>query len=179
MDRGFYIWTMAEVIKETYEQWGIDLMSMWKNIQESFPNAAKAVKDMYSEFDENTIYEARGKQFDNPECVYQAVANLIPAQSILQFDVSSTAHFPEYENLRVYGWNKMTEINRIDLIAAIMLFAEEFTTMSLDDEKVIFTREKLIVQDELITFKVVKHQKRTIVNINIHGVVLLVYEIAN
>lgn len=179
MDREFYIWTVADILKETYEQWGIDIMSFWDNIQESFPNAAKALKQMHSDFDETTFYEASHKKFDNPEYVYQAVANLIPSHSILKFNVSSTAHFPQYDSLKIYGWNEMTDINRIDLIMAIMLFAEEFALMSLDDEKVIFTREKLIVQEELVTFKIVRHNKRTIVSINIHEVILLVYEIAN
>ena len=49
-DKDFYVWTMAECIKDTYEWWGIDMMSMYDNIKKDFPNAAKAIKKMYSKY---------------------------------------------------------------------------------------------------------------------------------
>ena len=42
-DKDFYVWTMAECIKSTYEWWGTDMMSMYDNIKEDFPNATKAI----------------------------------------------------------------------------------------------------------------------------------------
>ena len=42
-DKDFYVWTMAECIKDTYEWWGIDMMSMYDNIKNDFPNATKAI----------------------------------------------------------------------------------------------------------------------------------------
>ena len=38
-NKDFYVWTMAECIKSTYEWWGIDMMSMFDNIEKDFPNA--------------------------------------------------------------------------------------------------------------------------------------------
>ena len=49
-DKDFYVWTMAECIKDTYEWWGIDMMSMYDHIKKDFPNATKAIKKMYSNF---------------------------------------------------------------------------------------------------------------------------------
>ena len=43
--KDFYVWTLEECIKETYEWCGIDMMSMYGNIQESFPNAAQAIRE--------------------------------------------------------------------------------------------------------------------------------------
>lgn len=43
-DKDFYVWTMAECIKDTYEWWGIDMMSMYDNIKKDFPNATNAIK---------------------------------------------------------------------------------------------------------------------------------------
>ena len=45
-DKNFYVWTMEECIKSTYEWWGIDIMSMYDNIQVDFPDATKAIKCM-------------------------------------------------------------------------------------------------------------------------------------
>ena len=47
-DKDFYVWTMAECIKDTYEWWVIDMMSMYDHIKKDFPNATKAIKKMYS-----------------------------------------------------------------------------------------------------------------------------------
>ena len=42
-DKRFYVWTMTECIKSTYEWWGIDMMSMFSHIKKNFPNATKAI----------------------------------------------------------------------------------------------------------------------------------------
>ena len=47
-NKDFYVWTMAECIKSTYEWWGIDMMSMYDNIEKDFPNAIAAMKKIYS-----------------------------------------------------------------------------------------------------------------------------------
>lgn len=41
-DKDFYVWTMEECIKSTYEWWGTDMMSMYRNIEKDFPNEAIA-----------------------------------------------------------------------------------------------------------------------------------------
>ena len=57
--KDFYVWTFEECIKDTYEGWGIDMMSMYDNIQESFPNAAQVIREMYYDFDAEDYFLAK------------------------------------------------------------------------------------------------------------------------
>ena len=47
LNREKFVFALKEGIKTTYEQWGIDMMSMFKHIEKDFPNAARAIKCMY------------------------------------------------------------------------------------------------------------------------------------
>lgn len=46
-DKNFYIWTLENCIKSTYEYWGIDMISMYKSIEKDFPIAAVAINNIY------------------------------------------------------------------------------------------------------------------------------------
>ena len=56
-DKDFYVCTM-ENIKETYEWWGIDMMTMYEKIKEDFPNAITAIHKMYKNLEESHFYKA-------------------------------------------------------------------------------------------------------------------------
>lgn len=76
-DKEFYVWTMAECIKSAYEWWGIDMMSMYGNIKEDFPNAIVAIHKMYDNLKEPDFYESKFLVFEKaeycrPQCRNQA-----------------------------------------------------------------------------------------------------------
>ena len=75
-NKDFYVWAMAECIKDTYECWGIDMMSMYDNIKEDFSNATAAIHKMYDSLREPNFYESKFLFFEKVEYVYQALANL-------------------------------------------------------------------------------------------------------
>ena len=70
-DKDFYVWTMAECIKDTYEWWGIDMMSMYDHIKKDFPNASKAIKKMYSDFKAPKFFFV--KSLDSPYIGYRGI----------------------------------------------------------------------------------------------------------
>lgn len=179
-NKKFYIWAMYECIKTTYEQWGLDMMSMYKNIKRDFPNAALAIKKMYSEFNNSTdCYNASALSFDNVQYVYEAIANLIPFGKVINFDIRTKEQDKQYEYLNICSWDHFVEINRIDLIMAILLFTEEFILNPISDKKVIFKENKLIVYGNFVIFKIVKHRTKTYVSIRIRNVSLIEYIIRN
>ena len=178
-DKDFYVWTMKECIKDTYEWWGIDMMSMYDNIKKDFPNATNAIKKMYSNFKAPKFYEAKCLFFEKPQYVYEAIASFIPLYEQLRFDIRTREQSKEYKNLKMCSWNRFVSIKRIDLLMAVILFAEEFILQPITSKNVIFTKNKLTVYGNVVTLKVSKHEKKTYVSIRIRNVILLEYVILN
>lgn len=178
-DKEFYVWTMAECIKNTYEWCGIDMMYMYDNIKKDFPNAANAIQKIYSNFDAQKFYEAQCLLFEKPEYVYETIANFIPLYEELHFDTRTKEQAKEYKNLNMCSWNRFVSIKRIDLLMAVILFAEEFILQPITSKNVILTEKKITVYGNFVTLKVSKHEKKTYVSIRIRNVILLEYVILN
>ena len=85
LNRDYYAEIFSEV-KGTYENWGIDMMSMYSHIERDCPNAAEAIKKMYGTEDKPT-YNDEALHFNNPQYVYELIANLIPDHGVLDFDL--------------------------------------------------------------------------------------------
>ena len=177
--KDFYVWTLEECIKETYEGWGIDMMSMYGNIQESFPNAAQVIREMYYDFDTEDYFLAKPLSFKQVHYVFQAIANLIPLKKNLKFDIKTKEQSKKYKCLNIGSWNKFFRINRMDLLMAILLFTEEFIYYPVILPNVVFTDTKLIVYGENLTFKVSRHKDKTYVSIKIHDVMQVQYIMLN
>lgn len=178
--KDFYIWTMAECIKDTYERWGIDMMSMFENIREDFPNATQAIHKIYTDFcDESNCYIAKPITFGNVQSVYQAISNLIPNDDELKFDLSTTEQSKEYSYLNLCSFDKFVPIRRIDLIMAILLFTEEFIIWPVTNPNVSFTQNELSVDGTFVSLKISQIEDKTQVAILIKDVILLQYVICN
>lgn len=177
--KDFYVWTLEEGIKDTYECWGLDMMAMYANIQESFPNAALAIQNMYVGWNKEEIYVAKHRTFKQVHYVYEAIANLIPLKKTLKFDIKTKEQNRKYKNLNIGSWNKFVSINRMDLIMAILMFTEEFCFYTVTLPNVVLTETKLIVYGDYLTFKVSKHKDKTYVSIRIHDVMLVQYIMLN
>lgn len=178
-DKDFYVWTMAECIKSTYEWWGIDMMPMYDNIKRDFPNAAEAIHKMYDNLEEEDFYRSLFLIFEKVQYVYEAIANLIPPYEKLQFDIRTKEQAKEYKRLNMCSWNRFVEISRIDLIMAVLLFTEEFILQPISSKNVILTDNKLTVYGNFVILKVSKHEDKTYVSIRIRDVMLLEYVILN
>lgn len=178
-DKDFYVWTMAECIKSTYEWWGIDMMSMYNNIKKDFPNAANAIQKMYSNFNAPKFYEAQYLFFEKPQYVYEAIASLVPLYEHLRFDIRTKEQTKEYKDLNMCSWDRFVSIRRIDLLMAVLLFTEEFISKPITNKNVILTEKKIIVHGNFVTLKVSKHEKKTYISIRIRNVMLLEYVILN
>ena len=178
-DKNFYVWTMQECIKSTYEYWGIDMMSMYDNIKKDFPNASKAIQKMYEDFKNENFYESKYLVFENPKYIYEAMENLIPLKERLKFDIRTKEQSKEYKCLNLCSWNRFVSIKRIDLIMAVLLFTEEFILQPLSNKNVILTENKLTVYGDFVVLKVSKHKEKTYISIRIRNVILLEYVILN
>lgn len=178
-NKDFYVWTMAECIKTTYEWWGIDMMSMFDNIERDFPNATEAIKKMYGNFEAKNCYVAKSLQFENPQFVYEAISSLVPVNEKLRFDLRTKEQSKEYKNLNMCSWNRFVSINRMDLLMAVLLFTEEFILQPISTKNVVLTDNKLTVYGNFVTLKVSKHQDKTYISIRIRNVMLLEYLILN
>lgn len=179
-DKNFYVWTMAECIKDTYEQWGIDIMSLYNHIKKDFPNATKAIHKIYTDFkNEDDCYTADSLTFNSIEYVYEAVANFIPNYDKLEFNLNTTAQSKEYHYLNMCSWGEFVSIKRIDLIMAVLLFTEEFILWPITSENVLLTDTELSVNGKFVTLKVSKTEEETYVSIVIKDVILLQYVIRN
>jgi len=178
-NKEFYVWTMAECIKSSYECWGVDMMSMFDNIEKDFPNATEAIKKMYSNFEAQNCYAAKSLQFKKPQFVYEAISSLVPVNEELSFDLRTKEQSKEYKDLNMCSWNRFVSINRMDLIMAVLLFAEEFILQHITSKNVVLTDNKLTVYGNFVTLKVSKHQDKTYISIRIRNVMLLEYVILN
>ena len=177
-DKNFYVWTMAECIKDTYENWGTDMMSLYSHIRKDFPNATKAIHKIYTHFRGfQNCYKAEALTFENPQYVYEAIANLIPNHKKLVFDLNTTDQSKEYYHLNMCSWGKFVSIQRIDLVMAILLFTEEFILWPITSDNVILTDTELSVNGNFVTLKVSKSEEETYVSIVIKDVILLQYVI--
>mgnify|MGYP004626594147 FL=1 len=178
-NKDFYVWTMSECIKSTYEWWGIDMMSMYNHIKKDFPNASVAIKKMYQNFDKSNFNEAEYISYKIPKYVYEAISNLIPLYKELHFDIRTKELNRKYKWLNMCSWNQFVSIKRIDLLMAVILFTEEFIFDPITSKNVILTDTKLTVYGNFVTFKVSKHKKKTYISIKIRGIMLLEYVILN
>lgn len=174
-NRNFYVWTMSECIKNTYEWWGIDIMSMYDYIKEKFPNASVAIKKMYQNFDKSNFNEAEYIYFEMPKYVYEAIGSLIPLYKELHFDIRTKELNKEYKWLNMCSWNRFVSIRRIDLLMGIILFTEEFIFDPITNKNVILTDTKLTVYGNFVTLKISKHKKKTYISIRIRDVMLFEY----
>lgn len=184
-----YYADIYEEVKSTYENWGIDMMSMYSHIEEDCPNAAEAIKKMYGTEDKPT-YNDKALHFDNPQYVYELIANLIPDHGVLDFDLVDfdlrTRNLKEeFKSYNMCSWHRYVKIGRIDLIMAILLFTENFVleefilNESIKKKIVVNTDNKLVVYDDYLTFKISKCETKTFVSIRIRGFMLLEYIILN
>lgn len=179
-DKEFYVWTMGECVKGTYEEWGIDMMSMYGNIKKDFPNVTKAIHEMYSTFkDEKDCYQAEPLAFESPKLVYEAVANLIPLKKLLKFDLSTKNKSGEYEYLNICSFDKFVPVERIDLIMAVLLFAEEFILEPITNENVSLTDTEFSVEGTFVNLEVSKTEEETHICIEIKDVIILQYVMLN
>ena len=177
--KDFYVWVLSECIKDTYEWWGNDMMSMYDRIKQDFPNAAQAIQNMYIGWNEEDFYKAEYRPFKQVYYVYQAIANFIPLKKMLRFNIKTKEQNNKYKSLNICSWNKFVSINRMDLIMAILLFTEEFIFYPVTSPNVVLTEKNIIVYGEHLTFKVSKHEEKTYVSIKIHNVIILQYIILN
>ena len=177
--KDFYVWTMAECIKSTYEWWGIDMMSMYDNIKKDFPNATAAIHKMYDSLKAPDFYESKFLVFEKAEYVYQALANLIPHHEELRFDTITKEQAKEYEGLNMCSWDRFVEISRIDLLMAVLLFTEEFILQPIASDTVNLTDNQLTVEGTFVKLEVSKKEDKTHVSILIRDVMLLEYMILN
>lgn len=178
-DKDFYVWTMAGCVRDTYEWWGIDMMSMYDHIKDDFPNATAAIHKMYDNLRKPDFYESQFLVFDKVQYVYEAIANLIPLHKKLRFDTRTKEQSKEYKELNMCSWNQFVEISRIDLLMAVLLFTEEFILQPVSSKNVILTDSKLTVYGNFVTLKVSKYEDKTYVSIRIRDVMLLEYVILN
>ena len=178
-DKDFYVWTMAECIKSTYEEWGIDMMSMFDNIKEDFPNATAAIRKMYDNLREPDFYESKFLVFEKVKYVYEALANLIPHHEELHFDTITKEQAKEYEGLNMCPWGRFVGISRIDLIMAVLLFTEEFILQPVKSDNVTLTDNQLTVNGTFVMLEVSKKENKTHVSILIKDVIHLEYVILN
>lgn len=178
-DKDFYVWTMSECIKSTYEEWGTDIMSMYENIKRDFPHATEAIHKMYDDLKESDFYKSQSLNFEKVQYVYEAIANLIPSYEKLRFDIRTKEQSKEYKGLNLCSWNRFVTIRRIDLIMAVLLFNEEFILQSVSSKNVILTDNKLTVYGNFVILKVSKKEDKTYVSIRIRDVMLLEYVILN
>ena len=178
-DKNFYIWTLKDCIKSTYEYWGIDMMSMYKNFEKDFPIAAVAINKMYASLAEPDVYKSQFIFFEKIQYVYEAIANLIPQHDDLLFDIKTKEQSSEYERLNICSWNKFVKIKRIDLLMAVLLFTEEFILQPISAENVALTYNSLAVDGNFVKLRVSKFQDKTNVSILIKDVMLLEYILLN
>jgi len=178
-DQEYYVWVMEECIKSTYEEWGIDMMSMYDEISRDFPGATTAINKIYKNWEEYEFYEAEAVTFEKPKYVYEAIANLIPATEVVQFDIKTKEQDVAYKWLNIGSWDKFVSIERIHLVMAILLFTEEFILLPITDKSVLYDKNTLTVIKDFITFEVAKDEEKTYVSITIKDIMFLQYQILN
>ena len=178
-NKDFYVWTMEECIKNTYEWWGLDMMSMYNNIKMDFPNATTAINNIYNNMKEQNIYKSQFLFFEKIQYIYEAFTNLIPPLEKISFDIRTKELSRQYQYLNMRSWNQFVTINRIDLIMAILLLTEDFILQPVSSPNVILIKNKLTVYGNFVTLKVSKHEDKTYVSIRIRDVMLIEYVILN
>lgn len=177
-DKNFYIWTLENCIKSTYEYWGIDMISMYKSIEKDFPIAAVAINNIYPSL-KNYPATTQFLVFEDIRYVYEAIANLIPQHEDLLFDIKTKEQSSEYERLNICSWNKFVKIKRIDLLMAVLIFTEEFILQPISAENVALTYNSLAVDGNFVKLRVSKFEDKTNVSILIKDVMLLEYILLN
>lgn len=177
-DKDFYVQAMANY-KTTCEWCGIDLMSKYGNILAEYPNATKAIKKMYSNFEAPNCYNAKPLHFEQPQFVYEAIANFIPAHSELLYTIKTVEQNLQYKGLNMRPMDRDVKIKTLDLVAIILIFTEEFILNPLSYPNVTFVNENLTVASNFVTFKVSKLEEKTHIYIRMKNVMLLEFWILN
>ena len=179
LNRETFVFALEEGIKTTYEQWGVDMMPAYDHIERDFPNAAIAIKCMYCNFNLKACYELSPKFFDEPQFVYEMISNFISPYRKLKFNIWTRELSKEFKELNICSWSSFQNINRIDLLTAILLFTEEFVFEPITSRKVQLTEKKLVIHGTYVKFTISKHEDRTYISIRIRNVMILTYEISN
>ena len=172
----FYIGTLRN-LKEIYENWGTDIMSLYEEIKEYYPNAMGALCEIYYIINPD-LYKAKFL-VKEVEYIYQALTSLIPNQEKLKFNIITKEQSKAYDEYNICPWESFSEIERINLIMPILLFTEEFILGSVKSENVIFTDDQLTVNGTFVELKILKEKDETYVSILIKDVLLLKYVICN
>ena len=179
LNREKFVFALEEGIKTTYEQWGIDMMSVYDHIERDFPNAARAIQCMYCNFNLKACYELSPKCFDEPQFVYEMISNFISPYRKLKFNIWTRELSKEFKELNICSWSSFQNINRIDLLMAILLFTEEFAFEPITSRKVQLIEKKLVIHGTYVKFTISKLEDRTYISIRIRNVMILTYVIKN
>ena len=155
------------------------MMSMFEQIEKDFPNAASAIKQMYCNFNVEACYDLSPKCFDEPQFVYEMISNFISPYRKLKFNIWTRELSKEFKELNIRSWSSFQNINRIDLLMAILLFTEEFVFEPITSRKVQLTEKKLVIHGTYVKFTISKLEDRTYISIRIRNVMRLTYEISN
>ena len=169
-DEDFYVQAMANYYT-TCKWYGIDLMSKYGNILDDYPNATKAIKKMYSNFE--APYEAKPLHFEKPRFIYEAIGNFMPIQSPILYTRKTVEQNLQYKGLNMYPMNSYLMANTIDLVAIILIFTEEFILNPLSYQNVTFSTENLTVVSDFVTFKISKLEEQIHIYIRMKNVMLL------
>ena len=107
------------------------------------------------------------------------ISNFISPCRKLKFNICTRELSKEFKELNICSWSSFQNINRIDLLMAILLFTEEFAFEPITSRKVQLTEKKLVIHGTYVKFKVSKHEDRTYISIRIRNVMILTYVIKN
>lgn len=178
-NKDFYVWTITKYINSTHKWWGIDIMSIYDNIKKDFPNATEAIQKMYHKLRKPNFYKSKLLVFEQAEYIYEAIANLIPQYSELQYTITTKEQSQKYKELNMHSWNRFIETSRIDLLMAVLLFTEEFILEPVQSDNVNLTDNHLTVNGNFVTLEVSRKEDKTHVSILVRDVILLKYAILN
>lgn len=172
-----YIFIFSEYIKDVYEQDGISILRYYEEeIKRDFRNAYSAIRSMYS-YKKSKIYNAKLTFNKNQKYVYDVIQALIPRKTILDFNVKTKDVKKGYEFLTMFPFGNYVRIHRIDLIAAILLFTEDFILNEISFEGIALKKGDLIAKNDFLIFSIHSLRDKIIVSIKIKGVITLEYEI--
>lgn len=126
------------------------MMSIYDNIKEDFPNATVAIHKIYAKLKKPNFYKSKFLVFEKVKYVYQTLANLIPHHEELRFNTITKDQSKEYEELNMMcSLDEFVEIQRIDLIMAVLLFTEEFILQPVKCKIVSLTDNQLTINGTL------------------------------
>ena len=130
-------------------------------------------------FNLKACYELSPKFFNEPQFVYEMISNFISPYRKLKFNIWTRELSKEFKELNICSWSSFQNINRIDLLMAILLFTEEFAFEPITSRKVQLTEKKLVIHGTYVKFTVSKLEDRTYISIRVRNVMILTYVIKN